>query len=116
MIFAANILLDPFWMGNDGLHTLGRSAYNPNPGYKVPDKCASFMALQVRRNVKVDYGGVRNGTADDTDAISRAISDGGRYGQGCHSSTTTPAVVYFPDGTYRLTKPIVPFYVTSLDF
>jgi hypothetical protein len=55
MIFAANILLDPFWMGNDGLHTLGRSAYNPNPGYKV-DKCASFMALQVMRNVKVDNG------------------------------------------------------------
>ncbi|KAF7354389.1 Glucan 1,3-beta-glucosidase [Mycena venus] len=93
---------DPFWMGNGGLHSLGRSAYNPNPGYKV------------WRNVKADYGAVGNGIADDTDAINRAISDGGRCGQGCHSSTTTPAVVYFPGGTYRVTKPIVPFYFTSL--
>ncbi|KAJ6524176.1 exo-beta-1,3-glucanase [Mycena capillaripes] len=42
-----------------------------------------LMALQVWRNVKIDYG-------------------------------TTPAAVYFPGGTYRVTKPIVPFYFTSL--
>ncbi|KAJ6556359.1 pectate lyase superfamily protein-domain-containing protein [Mycena capillaripes] len=91
---------DAFWMGNGGLHTLGKSAYNP--GYKV------------WRNVKVDYGAVGNGIADDTAAINRAISDGGRCGQGCKSSSITPAIVYFPPGTYRITKPIVPFYFTSL--
>ncbi|KAK7052591.1 glucan 1,3-beta-glucosidase [Favolaschia claudopus] len=90
---------DKFWMENGGLHTRGASAYNP--GYKV------------FRNVK-SYGAVGNGVADDTDAINKAISDGGRCGQGCKSSTISPAIIYFPAGTYRVTKPIVPFYFTSL--
>ncbi|KAJ7216702.1 pectate lyase superfamily protein-domain-containing protein [Mycena rebaudengoi] len=91
---------DPFWMHNGGLHVLGKSAYNP--GFKV------------FRDVKVNYGAVGNGIADDTDAINRAITDGGRCGLGCHSSSITPAIVYFPPGKYRVTKPIVPFYFTSL--
>ena len=35
-----------------------------------------------------------DGNTDDTAAIQDAISSGGRCGQGCSSSTTTPAVVY----------------------
>ncbi|KAJ6557609.1 pectate lyase superfamily protein-domain-containing protein [Mycena capillaripes] len=92
---------DQFWMANGGLTVLGKSAYSP--GFKV------------FRNVKVDYHAVGDGIADDTDAINRAISDGGRCGQGCSSSSVTPAVVYFPlEKYYRVTRPIVPYYFTSL--
>ncbi|KAJ7216841.1 pectate lyase superfamily protein-domain-containing protein [Mycena rebaudengoi] len=91
---------DPFWMRNGGLQIQGKSAYNP--GFKV------------FRDVKLHYGAVGDGIADDTAAINKAITDGGRCGLGCHSSTITPAIVYFPSGKYRVTKPIVPFYFTSL--
>jgi len=68
---------------------------------------------QVFRNVK-DFGAVGDGATDDTAAINKAISDGGRCGQGCDSSTTTPALVYFPPGTYVVSKPIVQLYYTQL--
>jgi glucan 1,3-beta-glucosidase len=67
---------------------------------------------QIYRNVK-DFGAVGDGSADDTDAINAAISTGGRCGQGCDSSTTTPAIVYFPPGTYSISKPIVQYYYTQ---
>ena len=47
-------------------------------------------------------------------AINAAINDGGRCGEGCASSTTTPAVVYFPAGTYLISSPINPAYYTQL--
>lgn len=68
---------------------------------------------QVFRNVK-DFGAVGDGSTDDTAAINKAISEGGRCGQGCDSSTTTPALVYFPPGTYVVSKPIVQLYYTQL--
>lgn len=55
-----------------------------------------------------------NGVADDTAAINRAIQDGGRCGLGCDSSTITPAVIYFPAGTYLVTTPIVAMYYSQL--
>ena len=67
---------------------------------------------QIFRNVK-DFGAVGDGSTDDTDAINNAISTGGRCGQGCDSSTTTPALVYFPPGTYSISKPIVQYYYTQ---
>ncbi|KAF7311919.1 Glycoside hydrolase family 55 protein [Mycena indigotica] len=93
---------DPFWMNNSGLTSLSKSVYKS--GYKV------------FRNVKTDYGAVGNGVAGmyDTAAINRAISDGGRCGQGCVSSTITPAIIFFPPGKYRVTAPIIPFYYTTL--
>ncbi|KAJ7186422.1 glycoside hydrolase family 55 protein [Mycena filopes] len=69
---------------------------------------------QVFRNVKVDYHAVGDGIADDTAAINNAITDGGRCGQGCFSSTITPAIIFFPPGKYRVTAPIIPLYYTSL--
>jgi glucan 1,3-beta-glucosidase len=56
-----------------------------------------------------------DGTTDDTAAINAAMSDGNRCGQGCLGSTTTPAVVYFPAGTYLVTSPIyIPYYTQTI--
>lgn len=70
----------------------------------------------VFRNVK-DYDAKGDGVTDDTDAINLAISTGGRTGgggPGMDSSTIAPALVYFPSGIYRVTKPIISYYYTSL--
>ncbi|KKY23875.1 putative exo-beta-glucanase exg0 [Phaeomoniella chlamydospora] len=61
----------------------------------------------------MDYGATGDGTTDDTDAINSAISDGGRCGLGCDSSTVTPAIVYFPPGTYLVSTPIIQYYYTQ---
>ena len=66
----------------------------------------------IFRNVK-DFGAKGDGTTDDTEAINSAITQGNRCGQGCDSSTTTPALVYFPSGTYVVSKPIVQLYYTQ---
>ncbi|KAJ5682661.1 hypothetical protein N7462_005826 [Penicillium macrosclerotiorum] len=68
---------------------------------------------QVFRNVK-DFGAKGDGSTDDTAAINKAISSGNRCGKGCDSSTTTPALVYFPPGTYLVSKPIVQYYYTQI--
>lgn len=79
----------------------GKAPFNDDAAYKV------------FRNVK-DYGAKGDGASDDTDAINQAISDGNRCGENCTSQTTTPALVYFPPGTYVVSKPIIPFYYTQL--
>lgn len=69
---------------------------------------------KVFRNV-LDYGAKGDGLTDDTAAINLAISDGGRCAPGtCSSTTTTPAIVYFPPGTYLISSPIVDYYYTQL--
>jgi hypothetical protein len=67
---------------------------------------------QVFRNVK-DFGAVGDGTTDDTNAINAAITAGNRCGQACGSSSTTPAVVYFPSGTYLVSSPLIQYYNTQ---
>lgn len=67
----------------------------------------------VYRNV-VDYGADPTGQKDSTAAINKAISTGNRCGQGCDSTTTTPAFVYFPPGTYLVSTPILQYYYTQL--
>ena len=52
--------------------------------------------------------------SDDTDAINKAMSSGNRCGEGCDSSTVTPALVYFPQGTYKVSKPIIQYYYTQM--
>ncbi|KAK2762859.1 hypothetical protein FQN54_001034 [Arachnomyces sp. PD_36] len=68
---------------------------------------------QVFRNVK-DFGAKGDGSTDDTAAIQEAIASGNRCGEGCASSTITPAVVYFPAGTYMISYPIFDYYHTVL--
>ncbi|KAI1502122.1 pectate lyase superfamily protein-domain-containing protein [Biscogniauxia marginata] len=68
----------------------------------------------VFRNVK-DFGAKGDGTTDDTAAITAAMNAGGnRCLQGCASTTTTPAIVYFPAGTYLISSSIVPPYFTQM--
>jgi glucan 1,3-beta-glucosidase len=57
---------------------------------------------------------IGDGVTDDTAAINAAILSGGRCGQGCASSTTTPAVIYFPAGTYLISSSIIDQYYTNL--
>ncbi|CAG8040084.1 unnamed protein product [Penicillium olsonii] len=67
---------------------------------------------KVWRNVR-DYGAVGDGVTDDTEAINKAISDGGRCGANCGSSTIYPATVWFPAGTYLVSSPIIQYYNTE---
>ncbi|KAK0742730.1 pectate lyase superfamily protein-domain-containing protein [Schizothecium vesticola] len=70
-------------------------------------------SYKVYRNVK-DYGAKGDGKTDDTAAIRKAISDGDRCGQGCAGSTTEPALVYFPPGTYIVSDVLYLYYYTML--
>ncbi|KAJ7702338.1 exo-beta-1,3-glucanase [Mycena rosella] len=94
---------DPFWM--QSIKHQGIAAFNSNP-----------TTYQVFRNVK-DFGAIGDGVADDTIAINNAITFGSRCGGGasvCNSSTVTPAVVFFPKGTYLVSNAIIPYYYTQL--
>ncbi|OOF91492.1 glycoside hydrolase family 55 protein [Aspergillus carbonarius ITEM 5010] len=86
-----------FWM--TAIEQRGSSPFAP-AGYKV------------WRSVK-DYGAQGDGVTDDTAAINKAVSYGGRCGQGCGSSTIYPAFVYFPPGTYLVSSPIIQYYNTE---
>ncbi|KAI2907774.1 CAZyme family GH55 [Aspergillus niger] len=86
-----------FWLTQMG--DSGSSPYAPD-GYKV------------WRNVR-DYGAKGDGITDDTAAINKAISDGGRCGAECGSSTIYPAFVYFPAGKYLVSSPIIQYYNTE---
>ena len=90
-----------YWLAD--MKHQGVAAFNPNPD-----------SYKVFRNVK-HYGAKGDGVTDDTDAINKAISSGGRCAPGsCASTTTTPAVVYFPPGTYMINASIVDYYYTQL--
>ncbi|KAL2885193.1 exo-beta-1,3-glucanase Exg0 [Ceratocystis lukuohia] len=67
----------------------------------------------IFRNVK-DFGAKGDGLADDTAAINDAISSGNRCGLKCDPSTVTPAIIYFPPGTYRVSAPIVMYYYSHM--
>ncbi|KAK4249701.1 glycoside hydrolase [Corynascus novoguineensis] len=67
----------------------------------------------VFRNVK-DYGARGDGVTDDTAAINAAINAGNPCNRGCVSTTQTPALVYFPAGTYLISSSILPAYFTQL--
>ncbi|PKX93882.1 exo-beta-1,3-glucanase Exg0 [Aspergillus novofumigatus IBT 16806] len=88
-----------FWVAN--IKRQGAVAFGQSSGY------------QVYRNVK-DFGAKGDGVTDDTAAINQAMSSGNRCGKGCDSSTTTPALVYFPPGTYVVSKPIIQYYYTQI--
>ncbi|EJD39742.1 glucan 1,3-beta-glucosidase [Auricularia subglabra TFB-10046 SS5] len=91
---------DPYWLEN--MPKRGSSAYNADP--------ASYV---VRRNVR-DFGARGDGVTDDTQAINNAMTSGGRCGLGCGQSTRTPAVVYLPPGTYKISSPIILYWYTAM--
>jgi len=89
-----------YWM--ETISRQGQPAYNTDKTYKV------------FRNVK-DYGAVGDGVTDDSAAINNAIAVGDRCGGGdCDSSTITPAIVYFPAGTYKIANPLIMYYYTQM--
>jgi hypothetical protein len=89
-----------WWFGN--IERTGRVPFGSNSNYPV------------FRNVK-DYGARGDGSTDDTAAINAAITaGGGRCGLGCKSSTNTPALVFFPPGTYLVSQPIIGYYYTHI--
>lgn len=62
-----------------------------------------------------DLTGVGDGVTDDTAAINAAISAGGRFSPSSRkTSTTTPAIVYFPAGTYIISTSIINYYLTHI--
>ncbi|KAJ4985982.1 glucan -beta-glucosidase [Stagonosporopsis vannaccii] len=91
----------PYWLEN--IHHQGVASFNPNPNNYT-----------VFRNVK-DFGARGDGVTDDTAAIQRAVTQGNRCGpSACESSTNTPAIVYFPEGTYLISQSIIDYYYTQL--
>jgi len=90
-----------YWLEN--IKHQGVASFNTDTGY------------QIFRNVK-DYGAKGDGKTDDTAAIQRAISSGNRCAPGvCESTTRTPAVVYFPGGTYLISASIIDYYYTQVN-
>jgi glucan 1,3-beta-glucosidase len=56
-----------------------------------------------------------DGIADDTAAIQQAMTANSSCLNGiCPAGTTTPAVVYFPAGTYLISSSIFPSYMTQI--
>ena len=94
------------------LPALEASAHLPTYWYEEIDHngispfIANGTSWKVYRNIK-DYGAKGDGVTDDAAAIQAAIDAGGR-GPGGNGlgSTGAPAVVYFPEGTYLLSKTI----------
>ncbi|KAK5653251.1 hypothetical protein OQA88_9150 [Cercophora sp. LCS_1] len=85
-----------FWMEN--VPHLGTMPWGNDPGYKV------------FRNVVKDWGADPTGRADSSDAIEKAMMSGKRCGEKCNGSTTKNAIVYFPPGTYLVSRTIqIPF-------
>ncbi|KAI0681995.1 pectate lyase superfamily protein-domain-containing protein, partial [Cytidiella melzeri] len=91
---------DPFWM--ESIAHQGTAPLKSDAG-----------TYKVFRNVK-DFGAKGDGVADDTNAINAAISTGARCALGCASTTTSPAVVYLPAGTYLVSSPIIALYLTQI--
>ncbi|KAK3367323.1 pectate lyase superfamily protein-domain-containing protein [Lasiosphaeria ovina] len=101
VLAVASVAQATFWMAD--IQHRGRASFNPDKSYAV------------FRNVQ-DFGARGDGVADDTAAVNAAISSGSRCGGGysCVGSTLTPAVVYFPPGTYLISNPIVDYYYTQI--
>ncbi|KAF3125103.1 hypothetical protein TWF594_001673 [Orbilia oligospora] len=84
----------------------------------LPDLDTGFPKIQKRQGGggfwMEDFGAVGDGRTDNTVAINLAISSGDSYGANCGSSTVKPALVYFPSGTYLVSRSIVGYYNTQL--
>ena len=90
---------EPYWYAN--IRHQGQAPYGSDAQYTI------------FRNV-MDYGAKGDGVSNDTDALNRAINDGTRCGLGCESQSTKPAIIYFPPGTYMISRPLIMFYYTQI--
>src|SRR5687767_7031164 len=98
---SVDALATDWWFGN--VERTGKVPFGTNT-----------VDYPVFRNVK-DYGAKGDGSTDDTAAINAAITaGGGRCGNGCDSSTNTPALVFFPPGTYLVSRPLQQYYYTHM--
>ncbi|KAL8689591.1 MAG: hypothetical protein Q9218_004766 [Villophora microphyllina] len=102
----------PLMDENLGAHDAASSSYWVADIHRQGKVAYGDSNHQIFRNVK-DFGAKGDGKTDDTAAINSAISKGNRCGKGCDSTTVTPAIVYFPSGTYLVSKPLVQLYYTQ---
>ncbi len=73
---------------------------NPPAAVSIPAESDEFVGpFQSWSNLKKLYGAVGDGTADDTEAIQRALNELGKPG---HSP-----VLWIPSGTYRITNTLM---------
>jgi hypothetical protein len=107
----------PYWL--EDIKHQGLASFNdgtPSNGTLLNNRTSfsNVTSYRVFRNVK-DYGAKGDGITDDTAAINRAMTDGNRCAPSyCESSTITPAIVYFPSGTYVISRSIIDYYYTQV--
>lgn len=90
-----------YWVAD--IQRQGKAAFNTDdPEYKV------------FRNVRTDCGVAGDGVTDDTVALNNCLALGNRCGKDCDSTTITPAILYFPSGTYLVSKPLEMHYYTHM--
>ena len=70
--------------------------YDPSDSYRISGTLADGSYVVSAFNVK-DYGAVGDGVNDDTEAIESAFTK--------MRTTCRGGILYFPTGTYRITKP-----------
>lgn len=117
LLVAVSTAWATFWMEN--MAHRGIAPFNPDKSYSVFRNVRDFGAKgDGGRTTKCFFERLLadlRPVTDDTAAINAAISSGNRCGgYACVGSTTTPAIVYFPPGTYVITAPIVNFYYTQV--
>lgn len=108
----------PYWLQT--IAHRGNAAFNPNPNsYQIFRNVKDFGARGSHFLIVVLRGLINplilgDGQTDDTNAINAAISAGSRCGIGCDSTTTAPALVYIPSGTYVVSAPLIALYYTQI--
>ena len=70
-------------------------------GVPIANADRAFPADSGMVNVKTKYGAKGDGVSDDTPAIQQAIS------ATVHHPSVGPRIVYFPAGTYMISKPLL---------
>ena len=111
-----------YWLAN--IKHQGIATFNKDSTYKIfrnvkTDCGAAGKSTHSLRRSEANHS-LGDGTTDDITKINDCISNGNRCGgfQGytptCNSSTTTPAIIYFPPGKYYISTPIVQYYYTQL--